>query len=223
MRVVLRWLCFERGNRAVPHRPQNILPPARGIALFVFRKIVLSLTDAFPLDIAMLLSGFWCENIDDFVSNSLCLLIRNKKFVPSRMFDGACLSTSFSCRRWRIPRRRTRAPLPSSSSRTSSATTRISSSSSTGGSDSASGSRYAPVRLVVCIAFFFFLFWFIFGLYLQDRLKNVFTCNCCPMPPPPQPDESDDLDERGHSNNRLGYFRRQVCVFYINIYLIISI
>ena len=46
---------------------QRVLPVLRGFLLFIFRKTTLHLCDSFPLDIAMLIAGFWCEQLSDLV------------------------------------------------------------------------------------------------------------------------------------------------------------
>ncbi len=51
--------------------------------------------------------------------------------------------------------------------------------------------------------------WFRFRVWVKDFLVNVFCCRF-PLPPSPLPIEEDIPDERGHTNNRPGYLRRQV-------------
>lgn len=48
-----------------------MLPFGMTIGVFIIRKVMLALTDVFPLDTAMLISGFWVENIYDMVCFSL--------------------------------------------------------------------------------------------------------------------------------------------------------
>lgn len=38
----------------------------------------------------------------------------------------------------------------------------------------------------------------------------MFTGKCCPYKLGIEPDESEDDNERGHSNNKIGYHRRQL-------------
>lgn len=52
--------------RFLPSVVQPFLTAALTLLTFIFRKVLLSLTDVFPLEMAMLISSFWIENIADF-------------------------------------------------------------------------------------------------------------------------------------------------------------
>lgn len=65
-----------------------------------------------------------------------------------------------------------------------------------------------------CVASSYVLYsWFKFRIWIKHFLKHVFTCSF-PIPSTPKAEEEDIPDERGHSNNRLGYLRRQMRFFY---------
>jgi len=49
----------------VPSGFQPVLTFFLAIITFFFRKLLLSLTDVFPLEMAMLIASFWVENMDD--------------------------------------------------------------------------------------------------------------------------------------------------------------
>jgi len=51
--------------RYIPSEVQPALTAVLTLMTFVFRKILLSLTDVFPLEMAMLISSFWIENMAD--------------------------------------------------------------------------------------------------------------------------------------------------------------
>ncbi len=53
--------------REAPDDIQPVLTFALAIVTFINRKIVLGFTDPFPLELAMLISGFWVNNMSDMV------------------------------------------------------------------------------------------------------------------------------------------------------------
>ncbi len=61
----------------IPGDVQFLLALGLQLVVFVNRRVVLSLSDPFPIEIAMLLSGFWINNMSDMartLSPSLLLL-----------------------------------------------------------------------------------------------------------------------------------------------------
>ena len=54
------WIVFYKSATS---RQQAYLPFVLFIVVFIFKKTLLSLTDPYPFEIAMLISGFWIENL----------------------------------------------------------------------------------------------------------------------------------------------------------------
>eukprot|EP00127_Corallochytrium_limacisporum_P001334 Clim_evm24s51 gene=Clim_evmTU24s51 len=65
------------------------------------------------------------------------------------------------------------------------------------------------VKFLENVAYMFFLtrLWFRFRIWIKNALKYWFQCK---KPPTVEPIEEDIIDDRGHSNVRLGYLRRQI-------------
>jgi len=59
--------------------------------------------------------------------------------------------------------------------------------------------------------------WFSFRIWIKAFLKSLFKCHpvCCP--PNNEADYNEVEDERGHSNNKPGYHRRQVRFYYLKV------
>ncbi len=51
--------------REVGRKGRAILPFLLLLIVFIFKKVLLSATDTFPITIAMLIAGLWLENLDD--------------------------------------------------------------------------------------------------------------------------------------------------------------
>eukprot|EP01119_Soliformovum_irregulare_P023897 TRINITY_DN8443_c0_g1_i1.p1 TRINITY_DN8443_c0_g1~~TRINITY_DN8443_c0_g1_i1.p1 ORF type:complete len:576 (-),score=141.85 TRINITY_DN8443_c0_g1_i1:21-1706(-) len=141
---------------------QKLLPFAMTIGIFIFRKVMLSLTDPFPLEIAMFISGFWVENIYDMFQ---VMAYRSVKEPINYLTI------------W-----------------------------------------LTNVLSIVANIFFLFDFWFEFRIRIKVFLKLLFKGK------PTKPTnlnvhaELDEIeDERGHSNNKPGYHRRQARFVFLKI------
>eukprot|EP01090_Pellita_catalonica_P014192 TRINITY_DN3558_c0_g1_i2.p1 TRINITY_DN3558_c0_g1~~TRINITY_DN3558_c0_g1_i2.p1 ORF type:complete len:390 (-),score=38.36 TRINITY_DN3558_c0_g1_i2:27-1196(-) len=133
--------------REAPSFVQPFLTLTLAIVTFVFRKVLLSLTDDFPIEVAMLIAGLWIENMDDMFQTLA---------YPSVQ-------------------------------------------------DPVTYVYIWIVNFFVNISNLLFLTrpWFRFRVWI----KAVLSCKCKNMPK----EETDDVEnDRGHSNNRPGYLRRQV-------------
>eukprot|EP00050_Salpingoeca_kvevrii_P012741 m.24546 g.24546 ORF g.24546 m.24546 type:complete len:624 (-) comp4287_c0_seq1:139-2010(-) len=132
------------------------------ILVFIWKKILLSITDVFPLELAMLISGFWLENLDDIFQTLV---------FPS-VADGA-LSFFFLYSR----------------------------------------------KILENVAYLVFLteWWFAFRVWIKDFLKRLFTCHLSDAPAEAIHEDRDSND-RGHSNQKPGYQRRQLQFFIFKIF-----
>lgn len=57
--------CWVIAYRELGRQGRAILPFVLLVIVFFFKKILLSVTDSFPITIAMLIAGLWLENLDD--------------------------------------------------------------------------------------------------------------------------------------------------------------
>ncbi|KAL6068271.1 L-cystine transporter [Balamuthia mandrillaris] len=57
--------CYVLAFREVSADIQPVLTATLAILPFILRKVLLSLTEPFPIEIAMLISGFWINNMND--------------------------------------------------------------------------------------------------------------------------------------------------------------
>eukprot|EP00026_Physarum_polycephalum_P003647 Phypoly_transcript_03660.p1 GENE.Phypoly_transcript_03660~~Phypoly_transcript_03660.p1 ORF type:complete len:575 (+),score=70.62 Phypoly_transcript_03660:405-2129(+) len=136
---------------------QKLLPFGMTIGVFIVRKVILALTDDFPLDTAMLISGFWVENIYDMFQT---MAYRNVKLPVN----------------------------------------------------------YVSVWFTNCLSLLANLVfltdtWFMFRIWIKAWLPRAFKGQCCPCKLGVEPDFEEIDDERGHSNNKIGYHRRQARFF----------
>lgn len=69
---VIILVAYVVGYAEVPSEVQPGLTLSLAIVTFIFRKILLSLTDKFPIEMAMLISGLWVANLNDMVALSSC-------------------------------------------------------------------------------------------------------------------------------------------------------
>jgi hypothetical protein len=133
---------------------QFILPVCSGLTTFIFRKVFLTATEPFPLEPAMVISGFWVENIEDMFS----------VMVYPQVKDASSFIVI-----WVVP-------------------------------------------TAVNIANLAFLTdgWFRFRIHIKQALKTAFCCAGNPCKVHVEPVLVDDPNDRGQSNNRQGYRRRQI-------------
>ncbi|KAL6075960.1 L-cystine transporter [Balamuthia mandrillaris] len=140
--------------REVPSSVQPALTFTLAIITFILRKTLLSFTDPYPLEIAMLIAALWAENMDDMFQTLAYPSVTepiNYVYIFIVNFFANVLNLLFLTPQW-----------------------------------------------------FRFRVW----------IKGVLTCKCKNMPSR----NDDDLDDdRGHSNNRPGYLRRQIRFYFWKI------
>ncbi|KJE88446.1 hypothetical protein CAOG_00103 [Capsaspora owczarzaki ATCC 30864] len=137
---------------------QRVLVVMIGIVAFIFKKILLALTDPFPLESAMLISGLWVEHLPDVFITMAYPYVSE----PAGTYAVFFLVSFFKN-----------------------------------------------------VAYLLFLtpYWFRFRIWVKDFLKNVLCCKGCHSTPGNRAIETEDPNDRGHSNNRTGYLRRQTRFF----------
>lgn len=147
--VLSLWLLAYREGSSVT---QGILPFVLLLLVFGWKKYLLAKTDHFPVVIAMLISGFWIENLDDM--------------FQTMVFPSVDSEVSAYITLW-------------------------------------------VRKFGENLAYLLFLTerWFIFRVWIKDFLKHLFKRHT-----PHQKPINEDVDEldRGHSNIRPAYWRRQV-------------
>eukprot|EP00051_Salpingoeca_urceolata_P012961 m.161812 g.161812 ORF g.161812 m.161812 type:complete len:517 (-) comp17655_c1_seq1:51-1601(-) len=125
------------------------------LVVFILKKVLLAVTDDFPIEIAMLISGLWLENLDDVFQVLVFPTAADLK--PSATFAAIWLR-----------------------------------------------------KFAENIAYIAFLtdHWFRFRVWIKVFLKSKFTGKT-PQEGATDIIDDDELDDRGHSNNKPGYLRRQ--------------
>jgi hypothetical protein len=154
--VHIVFLCgYVIAYRYVPSEAQPVLTFILTLATFIFRKILLSLTDVFPLEMAMLIASFWIENMADVFYTLAYPSVRDP-WVYAYIFVINFFSNAANL-------------------------------------------------------LFLTSWWFTFRVWI----KGVLTCKCKRMP---SRNDLELYDERGHSNNRPGYNRRQTRFYFWKIF-----
>ncbi|KJE96917.1 hypothetical protein CAOG_07165 [Capsaspora owczarzaki ATCC 30864] len=151
--LTLYTIAFRVGSSSV----QSILSFVLFIVTFIFKKILLSITDVFPIEISMLIAGLWMEHLDDTFAIVAYPQVENP--------------------------------------------------------ESATFFAVAASKFIQNMAYLLFLtdVWFRFRVWIKAFLKGVFTCRGTDKSQVPI--EKDDIEDRGHSNVKPGYHRRQVQFF----------
>jgi len=122
----------------------------------------LALTDDFPINTAMLISGFWVENIYDMFQT---MAYRNVKLPVNYVSI------------W-----------------------------------------FTNALSILANLVFLTDTWFMLRIWLKAYLPRMFKGQCCPYKLGIVPDYTEDENERGHSNNKIGYHRRQARFFMYKVF-----
>jgi len=142
------------GFEYAPDVYQRIIPAFMFIVTFIVRKIILSLADPFPIEMAMLIAGFWVQNMYDMLLVIAYPAVR----VPSTYI--VIWFTNF-------------------------------------------GTNVANLVFVTN-------HWFTFRVWIKAFLSECFHGKINRHPKGAVAILEDDPEDRGHSNNKPGYYRRQV-------------